>query len=68
MGEAVKVLVTGGAGFIGAHSVRALLAAGHVVEVVDDLSHGRREVLPAEVPLHVLDVRSPDLLRLAERR
>jgi UDP-glucose 4-epimerase len=53
-----KIIVTGGAGFIGSHIVDALLAAGHLVEVIDDLSSGRRENLPVTVPLHVLDIRS----------
>ncbi len=57
----MRVLVTGGAGFIGSHVVNAMLAAGHEVVVVDDLSHGCRENLPAEVRLFVLDIRSPEL-------
>ncbi|HEY8430300.1 MAG TPA: NAD-dependent epimerase/dehydratase family protein [Sandaracinaceae bacterium] len=43
----MKVLVTGGAGFIGSHVADALLAAGHEVIVLDDLSTGRRENVPA---------------------
>jgi UDP-glucose 4-epimerase len=43
----VRALVTGGAGFIGSHLVEALLAAGHTVTVLDDLSTGRRENLRA---------------------
>jgi UDP-glucose 4-epimerase len=57
----VKVLVTGGAGFIGSHVVERCLAAGHAVAVVDDLSAGRREHVPTEARLHVADIRSPAL-------
>ncbi|WP_419999656.1 UDP-glucose 4-epimerase GalE [Streptomyces boninensis] len=44
-------LITGGAGFIGAHVVRALQAAGEGVVVLDDVSAGFPERLPADVPL-----------------
>jgi UDP-glucose 4-epimerase len=57
----VKALVTGGAGFIGSHLVDALLAAGHDVCVVDDLSRGRRSSVAAAASLHVVDVRSAAL-------
>lgn len=52
--RASKVLVTGGAGFIGSHVVEAFLAAGHEVHVLDDLSRGKKENLPSGVPLHRL--------------
>jgi len=52
----MNILVTGGAGFIGSHIVDALLAAGHSVAVLDDLSSGSRDNLPAGVPLHVADI------------
>ena len=52
----MKVLVTGGAGFIGSHIVDALLAGGHTVAVLDDLSSGSRDNLPPGVPLHVADI------------
>jgi UDP-glucose 4-epimerase len=46
-----RVLVTGGAGYIGSHAVRALLADGHTVVVLDDLSAGHRAAVPHGVPL-----------------
>ncbi|BCV25988.1 NAD-dependent epimerase/dehydratase family protein [Gelria sp. Kuro-4] len=52
----MRVLVTGGAGFIGSHVVEACLAAGHEVAVVDDLSGGKKENLPAGVPIFQVDV------------
>jgi len=52
--------VAGGAGFIGSHVVEAALAAGCSVEVLDDLSSGKRANLPAGVTLHHLDVRGPE--------
>lgn len=52
----MKVLVTGGAGFIGSHIVDALLAAGHSAAVLDNLSSGARENLPTDVPIHVADI------------
>jgi UDP-glucose 4-epimerase len=52
----MKVLVTGGAGFIGSHIVDGLRAAGHGVAVLDDLSSGERANLPGDVPLHVVDI------------
>jgi UDP-glucose 4-epimerase len=46
-----RVLVSGGAGYIGSHAVRALVDAGHAVVVLDDLSAGHAAALPASVPL-----------------
>ncbi len=42
----MRVLLTGGAGFIGSHTSRSLLAAGHEVTVVDNLFNGRKELVP----------------------
>jgi UDP-glucose 4-epimerase len=47
----MTILVTGGAGYIGSHAVLAFRAAGYPVVVVDDLSAGRRDLLPEDVPL-----------------
>jgi len=63
------VLVTGGAGFIGSHVADRLVAEGAVVHVLDDLSGGRRENVPAGAVFHEMDVRSPDVAGLfAEHR
>lgn len=56
----MRVLVTGGAGFIGSHIVDALLAAGHEVAVLDDLSSGRRENVASSATLHTIDIRNRD--------
>jgi len=48
-----RILVTGGAGYVGAASVEALLTAGHDVVVLDDLSTGHRAAVPARATLHV---------------
>jgi UDP-glucose 4-epimerase len=53
----VKLLVTGGAGFIGSHLVEAFLAGGHDVTVVDNLSTGRRENVPPHASFHHVDIR-----------
>ena len=53
-----RVLVTGGAGFIGSHIAEAYLAAGWDVTALDDLSRGKASQVPAGVPLVVADIRS----------
>jgi UDP-glucose 4-epimerase len=52
----MRVLVTGGAGFIGSHIVDLLIEQGHDVMVVDDLSTGRRENLTHEVAFGQVDI------------
>jgi UDP-glucose-4-epimerase GalE len=58
----MRVLVTGGAGYIGSHAVRALIAAGHEPTVLDDLSSGHADALPPSVALERLDVTRPGAL------
>jgi UDP-glucose 4-epimerase len=66
----MRVLVTGGAGYIGATTVRLLIAAGHEVVVYDNLSKGHREAIPADVPFVQADVSDHFRLKatLEERR
>ena len=58
--QSQRVLVTGGAGFIGSHVVDSFVAEGHTVEIIDDLSSGRRQNVPASATLHICDIRSKD--------
>ena len=58
-----RIVVTGGAGYIGSHAVRALTDAGHAVAVVDDLSEGHREALPAGVELVTAPIHDRDAMR-----
>ncbi|MEX0782238.1 MAG: NAD-dependent epimerase/dehydratase family protein [Dehalococcoidia bacterium] len=52
----MRILVTGGAGFIGSHIVEAYLAAGHEVRVIDNLATGRRANVPRDAKLHEVDI------------
>ena len=55
-----RILVTGGAGFIGSHVAVRLVAAGHDVAVVDNLSTGRREFGPPQAQFFPYDIKSPE--------
>jgi UDP-glucose 4-epimerase len=59
-----KVLVTGGAGFIGSHVADLFLAQEWEVTIVDDLSSGKRENIPGQAKLHEISVNSLELVRL----
>src|SRR5260221_10789448 len=58
----MNVLVTGGAGYIGSHMVRVLQRAGHQVVVLDDLSAGHADAVPADTRLVVADIRKRDVV------
>lgn len=63
----MKILVTGGAGFIGSHVVDLLIGAGHDVAVVDDLSTGRRSNLNPKARFYQVDIRSPEMREVFEK-
>ncbi len=58
----MKVLVCGGAGYIGSHCVRQLLAAGHEPVVLDNLVYGHRAAVPAGVRFHQASLSDPAAL------
>ncbi len=71
----MRMMVTGGAGFIGSTLVDRLLAEGHQVDVVDDLSTGSlgnladaRATAGGALTIHQLDIRLPELVDLVVRR
>ena len=59
----MRILVTGGAGFIASHVADGYLAAGHEVVVVDNLERGSRENLSAKVVFYEADLRDGQALR-----
>jgi len=61
----LKLLVTGGAGYIGSIVSRQLLAAGHEVVVLDNLERGHRAAVPAQARLVVVDLRDADAVHKA---
>jgi UDP-glucose 4-epimerase len=61
----VKLLVTGGAGYIGSIVANQLLAAGHEVVVLDNLERGHREAVPAEARLVVCDLLDLEAVKAA---
>lgn len=63
----MKILVTGGAGFIGSNLASALLQAGHDVAVIDDLSTGKIDNLPDDSEFYEMDISEPVVDKVFER-
>ncbi len=57
----MKILVTGGAGFIGSHIAEALIEKGHDVTVVDNLLMGRMENVPKAARFYLMDIRATEI-------
>ncbi len=62
----MRILVTGGAGFIGSHICDRLLSLGQHVAIVDNLSTGKRENLPTEAVFYEIDIRDKGLDKVFE--
>lgn len=64
MGVCMNILVTGGAGYIGSHTVRALIHAGFTPIVVDNFSRGHRNAIPSDVKVIELDIANPKIINV----
>ncbi len=63
----MKVMVTGGAGFIGSHIVNAYINAGHDVVIIDDLSSGEMRFVNPKARFYELNIHSPDVKIILEK-
>ncbi|MFZ5876754.1 MAG: NAD-dependent epimerase/dehydratase family protein [Nitrospirota bacterium] len=64
----MRILVTGGAGFIGSHLVDRLIEEGHEVSIVDDLSTGKKKNLNPKAEFYKLDILSPKIERVFSKQ
>jgi UDP-glucose 4-epimerase len=62
-----RALITGGAGFIGSHVADLFLDRGYDVEIIDNISTGKRENVPERAELHELSVTSPDAASIVSK-
>lgn len=60
----MNILVTGGAGYIGSHTVRALIKAGHKPVIVDNFSRGHKAAVPQGIPCIEMDIADPNIVDL----
>jgi UDP-glucose 4-epimerase len=63
----MRILVTGGAGFIGSHLADRLIQEGHEVSIVDDLSTGKKKNVNAKAAFYKLDILSPKVERVFKK-
>lgn len=63
----MKILVTGGAGFIGSHLVDRLIKGGHDVVVIDNLSTGKKENLNSKAKFYKIDIRDPKISQIFKK-
>ena len=67
MNDRMRIVVTGGAGFIGSHVADRLIEEGHEVSIVDDLSTGKKKNINPKAEFHKLDILSPKLERVFKK-
>ncbi len=63
----MKILITGGAGFIGSHIADNFIGQGHKVIILDNLSMGRRENLNPKAKFYLMDIRSQEVKKVFEQ-
>lgn len=63
----MKIVVTGGAGFIGSHVVEMFIAAGHEVTIIDNLSSGKKNQLHPQARFYEMDIRSPEIFNVFQK-
>jgi UDP-glucose 4-epimerase len=63
----MKILVTGGAGFIGSHLADALIERGHRVVVIDNLSTGKKENINKKAKFYKIDICSPRIVEIFKK-
>ena len=63
----MKIMVTGGAGFIGSHIVNAYINSGHDVVIIDDLSSGEMRFVNPKANFYQLNIHSPDVKKILEK-
>lgn len=63
----MKILVTGGAGFIGSHLVDRLIKEGHRVSVIDNLSTGKKENINPKAKFYKIDICDPEISQIFEK-
>jgi UDP-glucose 4-epimerase len=63
----MKIMVTGGAGFIGSHIVNTYINSGHDVVIIDDLSSGEMRFVNPKANFYQLNIHSPDVKKILEK-